>query len=185
MKALLLSLLRWFGSAWTSLCGAELGAGVMIHGWPRIRCKGGRIVLGEGVTINAATWANPLVATTTSLFCGPGAEIRFERGSGASGCQIISHAGITIGERSLIGAGTLICDSDMHELPLGSANPVGRAPIHIGSDVFIGARCIILKGVNIGNGAVVGAGTVVTRDVPAGTRVTGPGAGALVQASAG
>jgi acetyltransferase-like isoleucine patch superfamily enzyme len=47
------------------------------------------------------------------------------------------------------------------------------APIKIGSRVFIGARCIVLKGVTIGNGAVVGAGSVVVSDVPPGVIVAG------------
>lgn len=73
----------------------------------------------------------------------------------------------------MIGAGCLICDSDMHEVPLDSGNAVAMAPIKIGQRVFIGARCIILKGVTIGDGAVVGAGTVVSKDVPAGALAVG------------
>ena len=46
---------------------------------------------------------------------------------------------------------------------------VKKAPIRIGNDVWIGMRSIILKGVTIGDGAVIAAGSVVTRDVPAGT----------------
>lgn len=42
----------------------------------------------------------------------------------------------------------------------------GKGPITVGHDVWIGARCIILSGVTIGNGAVIGAGSIVTRDVP-------------------
>ncbi len=42
-----------------------------------------------------------------------------------------------------------------------------REPIEIGHDVWIGAQAVILKGVKIGNGAVIGAGAIVTHDVPA------------------
>lgn len=41
-------------------------------------------------------------------------------------------------------------------------------PVHIGVDVYIGSRAIILKGVHIGDGAYIAAGAVVTRDVPPG-----------------
>ncbi len=41
------------------------------------------------------------------------------------------------------------------------------APIHIGSHVLIGTRCIILKGVTIGQGSIIAAGSIVTKDVPA------------------
>ena len=43
---------------------------------------------------------------------------------------------------------------------------VGKGPITVGHDVWLGARCIILGGVTIGNGAVVGAGSIVTSDIP-------------------
>ena len=42
------------------------------------------------------------------------------------------------------------------------------APVIIENDVFIGAHCIILKGVTIGEGSIIGAGSVVTKSVPAG-----------------
>jgi maltose O-acetyltransferase len=45
--------------------------------------------------------------------------------------------------------------------------PLKSAPVRIGNDVWIGARCIILPGVTIGDGAVLAAGAVVTRAVPA------------------
>ena len=72
----------------------------------------------------------------------------------------------------------MILDSDFHPLdprqrrihPTAAANSI---PIHIGCDVFIGARAIILKGVTIGDGAVIAAAAVVTKDVPPGSIVGG------------
>jgi len=52
-------------------------------------------------------------------------------------------------------------------------HPTGKGPIVIGNDVWIGYRAIILSGVTIGDGAVVGAGSVVTKDVPPYTVVAG------------
>jgi acetyltransferase-like isoleucine patch superfamily enzyme len=102
-----------------------------------------------------------------------GATLELKRGCGVSASQIIANVGIEIGEDALIGAGCLLCDSDMHEVPLGSGKPIAMAPIRIGARAFIGARCIILKGVTIGEGAVVGAGSVVTSEVPAHTLAAG------------
>jgi len=61
----------------------------------------------------------------------------------------------------------------MHEIPLGSANPVGIAPIFIGNGVFIGAGTTVLKGAEIGDGAVIGASSVVTGKIPPGVIATG------------
>jgi maltose O-acetyltransferase len=46
-------------------------------------------------------------------------------------------------------------------------------PVHIGSQVWIGGGAIILPGVTVGDDAIIGAGSVVTRDVPAGAKVMG------------
>jgi acetyltransferase-like isoleucine patch superfamily enzyme len=54
-------------------------------------------------------------------------------------------------------------DTDQHALPDGQME---SAPIVIGDRAWIGARAIVLKGVTIGHDAVIGAGSVVTRDVP-------------------
>ena len=47
------------------------------------------------------------------------------------------------------------------------------APIHLGDRAWVAARAIVLPGITIGDGAVVGAGSVVTRDVPAGATAAG------------
>jgi putative colanic acid biosynthesis acetyltransferase WcaF len=76
---------------------------------------------------------------------------------------------IVIGDRTLIGYGTYILGSN-HEIPAQSERIFGAghtdAPIRIANDVWIGARCLILAGVSIGEGAVVAGGSVVTKDIP-------------------
>ena len=84
--------------------------------------------------------------------------------------QIICGERITIGDDCNIGRDAIIRDYDGH--CIDSAENIS-APITIGSHVWIGQRAIILKGVTIGDGAVVAAGAIVTGDVPARTLVAG------------
>lgn len=175
MKNLILILLRHAARLRLGFAGCEMQRGVLINGFPYVRRKGsGRIILGYAVNINASRWGNWLgTPGAMILSVEPDAVLELKAGAGVSSSQLIANISIEIGEDSMIGAGCLICDSDMHEVPLGSGIPVAMAPIKIGKRVFIGARCIILKGVNIGDGAVIGAGAVVSKDVPAGALVVG------------
>lgn len=75
---------------------------------------------------------------------------------------------ITIGDDVSIGPKTVIWGRDhgIKKDQLIREQPHSRAPIELGSDVWIGANVTILKGVKIGRGAVVGAGSVVVKDIP-------------------
>lgn len=83
--------------------------------------------------------------------------------------RIVCLRAITIGNGCLFGDSVHLYD---HNHRLGSpgkpfsANDYERGEIKIGNNVWIGAKATILKGVTIGDGGVVGAGAVVTRDVP-------------------
>lgn len=89
---------------------------------------------------------------------------------------ITTSGGVEIGERSLIGYRTQILSAD-HEIPPAgerfpiSGNVLGKVTIE--KDVWIGANCIITRGVTVGKGAVVAAGSVVVKDVPANAIVGG------------
>ncbi len=83
--------------------------------------------------------------------------------------EVSSVAKVTIGQRCAIGPEVVVRDNDEHWL---AGRPMS-APVTIGDDVWICARAMILKGVTIGNGAVVAAGAVVTADVPPRTLVAG------------
>lgn len=83
--------------------------------------------------------------------------------------EITCQQSVTIGEKCAISWDVLITDTDYHQLD-GAPNV---APVKIGDRVWIGAKAIVLKGVSIGNGAAIAAGSVVTKDVPAGALVAG------------
>jgi acetyltransferase-like isoleucine patch superfamily enzyme len=100
----------------------------------------------------------------------PGAELVLDTNVGISGCVLCAAKSIIIGQGTNIGSGVMVIDNDFH-VPSGASDWAAGCektarPIRIGSGVFIGARAIVLKGVSIGNRAVIGAGTVVTKPVP-------------------
>lgn len=89
---------------------------------------------------------------------------------GISGCTISCGKSIKIGNNVLIGSGVLITDNDAHAInyKYRSHNArVRHGSIIIDDDDFISARSIILKGIKIGFGSVIGAGSVVTSNVDA------------------
>lgn len=95
--------------------------------------------------------------------------------SGVNNITLLCHNNIHIGNHVNIGNGTYIYDSNFHSLDWEDRadrnidiQNAKTAPIHIGDYVFIGARCIIGKGITIGDKSVVAAGSVVTRDIPSG-----------------
>lgn len=89
------------------------------------------------------------------------------------GVRISAANEITIGNNCLIASGVYITDSDWHGLYNRVALPDLFRPVTIHDNVWLGDSCIVLKGVTIGENSVVGAGAVVTRDVPPNTVVSG------------
>ncbi|MDO5526467.1 MAG: acyltransferase [Prevotella sp.] len=108
----------------------------------------------------------------------PGASIHVmqnalvEIGSGFinKNAEIFASSKIIIGHNAAFGCDVVICDYDYHNIDI---NTPKSKPIVIKDNVWIGRRAMILKGVTIGEGAVIAAGSVVTKDVPPHTLVAG------------
>lgn len=101
----------------------------------------------------------------------PGASLHLGSGQINPHVNIICTKEIMIGENVKIGPYVTIRDCDENNRNL--AGEIQQKPVVIGNDVTIGMKAVILKGVQIGDGAVVEAGSVVTQDVPAGCTVAG------------
>jgi acetyltransferase-like isoleucine patch superfamily enzyme len=102
--------------------------------------------------------------TGVHLECWRDATIRIGNGTYLNrNAEIVAAKSVSIGRDCKIARDVIIMDTDQHALPNGD---LVAEPVVIEDCVWIGARAIILKGVTIGHGAVIGAGSVVTRDVP-------------------
>ena len=89
-------------------------------------------------------------------------------------CVILDTAPVTIGDDTRIGPAVQIYTADHPRDPATRRSGLEKGvPVTIGRNVWIGGGAIILPGVSIGDDAIVGAGSVVTRDVPAGATVVG------------
>jgi acetyltransferase-like isoleucine patch superfamily enzyme len=83
-----------------------------------------------------------------------------------TGVHISCADKITIGNKCAIARNVFFYDCDQHSVITNGETAVNHAPIIIEDHVWIGVGSIILKGVTIGEGSVIGAGSVVTKDVP-------------------
>ena len=131
------------------------------------------VKIGKNFTMNNGIHGNPIGSyERCTFFVDRDSELLIGENVGISQTALISYNSIRIGKNVKIGGGTCIYTTDFHSLdPVirSSCNDLKyrqSAPIIIEDDVFIGAKCIILKGVTIGEQSIIGAGSVVTKSIP-------------------
>ena len=151
----------------------KTGRNLTINGTVYRRGRG-MLTIGDRVTINSSKRSNLLGGKDYTTLCVQGgAELTIGNDVGISNATLICCQQITIGDHAMLGGDCKLYDSDFHALDPnlrgnGELDVAKTAPIIIDENAFIGAHCIILKGVHIGKCSVVGAGSVVTKDIPAG-----------------
>ncbi len=128
----------------------------------------GRIVLGDRVYISGviSIGFNSRSGFTPELVIGDGTFIGHR-------CGFNVARSVRVGRHCYIASGVSVIDQDGHPVDAAARRaghptpPEGIAPVVIGDDVWVGFHAIILKGVTIGDRAIVAAGAVVVKDVPA------------------
>lgn len=149
----------------------------------------GRIQIGNNFCMTSGNAINPISSNMQGCFYTETPESRITIGNnvGMSSTRMWIHDSLTIGNNVQIGANVLLIDTDTHQIDYklrrspedavfeGLTNEeiwqkkrqnTKSSPIMIEDDVWIGAHVIVLKGVTIGARSVIGAGSVVTKDIP-------------------
>ncbi|WP_415972957.1 sugar O-acetyltransferase [Rhodococcus sp. 077-4] len=108
------------------------------------------------------------------VFSDHGTNIRIGRNVFVNqNCRFNDLGGIDIGDDVMLGPNVSLITSGHPTEPVGRRSGITSAPIIIGRNVWIGTSALIMQGVTVGADAIVGAGAVVTRDVPPRTLVAG------------
>jgi len=172
-------------SLWRRRFGARLDVGVSVS--PNLRLTdlridvGARVVVGPGYATERRranhVWVQSggVLALGRRVWlrteCGPnyitvadGARVELGARCLVNGAMLHANIGIRMGDDSMIGFGSRVLDSDFHNLDIHT--PERSSPVTIGERVWIASDVTVLAGVTIGDDVVIGARSVVTRDIP-------------------
>lgn len=171
---------NWFKLAMKAT-GVQYGRGLLLKGVPVIFNKrGATLQIGENCIVKSSFLSNlvGLYSRTIIVTRTPEAQIRIGDNVGISGATIYARKSITIGDGTNIGGNAKILDNDFHPLEVEARladdkSKIGTRPIVIGKNCFIGCNSLILKGTELGDGCVVGAGAVVCGKFPANSVIAG------------
>ncbi|HVO69637.1 MAG TPA: acyltransferase [Aggregatilineaceae bacterium] len=160
--------------------GIAWGRGWRFYGVPILqKHRRSTIIIGDDLSLRSTPHSNalgpchPVILSTRR----PAARLVIGRGFGMTGGTLCAEESITIGDDVWVGANCTITDTDFHPLALEArlARPLdgATAPVVIEDGAFFGMQSLVLKGVRIGARSVIGAGSVVTHDIPPGVIAAG------------
>jgi carbonic anhydrase/acetyltransferase-like protein (isoleucine patch superfamily) len=173
--------LRWL--RWQTP-GLEIHPGASANlAWARYRlAPGARLVIGDGVvterrrdgvcfslepdatvTIGAGTWLRSELGPV-HLVAFEGARLEVGPEGFLNGCHLSAKREVTLGRRVWVGPGSRVFDSDQHDFD--AERPERSAPVRLGDHTWIGSDVTVLRGVTVGEHCVVGARSLLTRDLP-------------------
>ena len=152
---------------WTARFNMAPGARLRIG--PRVtteRRRGGvNFLLEEGavIEIEEDTWLRTELGPVV-LCAFAGARMHIGPEALLNGCHLSAKAEVTLGRRAWVGPGSRVFDSDQHDLD--TDHPEVFDPVRIGDHAWIASDVTVLRGVRIGNHSVIGARSLVTREIP-------------------
>lgn len=159
---------RWF----FRVKGVKYGHNMTVFGHVSI-VGTGCIRIGDNFMMTNGKAINPISSNLEGTIYTDNSKSQILIGNnvGMSSTRMWIHDSLTIGNHVKIGAGVLFIDTDCHPMDFNirrnSNDGTQSAPIVVEDDAWIGAQSIILKGVTIGARSIIGAGSVVTKSIPA------------------
>lgn len=152
-----------------------VGKNTIINGLIQISGLHNSVTIGDNCTINSNGWLVPIGYYPKTIFWTFGkGKISIGNNCGITNSAFCSASSINIGNYVLIGGGCKFYDTDFHSLDYEKRidfmhdNDRRAKPIIVKDGAFIGAGTIILKGVTVGCKSIIGAGSVVTHNIPDG-----------------
>jgi acetyltransferase-like isoleucine patch superfamily enzyme len=165
LKRFDLSFQRWYADHFLRPQFDHLGHGCTFMKPWNVEVFGGPVSLGNHATVIAAPDRKVRLTVWSDLYEGG----RITIGNCAlicPGVRISAAREVTIGESCMLAHGVFVTDADWHGVYDRSQAIGNTAPVWIGNNVWIGDSAIICKGVRIGENSIIGAGSVVLKEIP-------------------
>lgn len=176
----MIGIIRKFFILWNRLkfkvYGIRFGYGLRVYNHLYLKVnKSNLVTIGNNFGFSSGSGYNPLARNVKgAIELEDGASLTIGNNVGISSSCLWIYDFLKIGDNTKIGADCIILDSDAHTLdykqrmnPITDRPNASKAGIIIGKNCLIGTRCIILKGVTIGDRTIIGSGSVVTKSIPA------------------
>lgn len=172
---------KWFNKWYFYFKRIRYGKNLLIYNKVYLTGHRGNIKIGDNFHMTSGDGINPICRNIRACIHlgSPQTIITIGDHVGMSSPCIWIQNRLTIGNHVNIGGNCIILDTDTHQIDYlarrgekaadtnDPTTTVQSAPVTIEDDVWIGANCVILKGVTIGARSVIGAGSVVTKSIPA------------------
>jgi acetyltransferase-like isoleucine patch superfamily enzyme len=169
------NIILWFYKVYLRFVGVSVGDGLEIRGIPQVYSSSkGKISIGIKCKLYSSPASNPVginhkCIVRTLL---PDAIISIGDRVGMSGTTILARKSIIIGNNVLFGGNCMVTDSDHHPVDpelrkRNSSKGIASIDVVINDNVWLGMNVLVMKGVTIGKNTIVGAGSVVIKDLPA------------------
>jgi acetyltransferase-like isoleucine patch superfamily enzyme len=150
------------------LKGVQFQSGLRFFGFAKFtKVRNGSITIGKNSTFRSYATSNLIGVNRPCIVSAIGNDkpiVEIGNNCGFSGTVIGAFNKIVLGNNVRCGANTLITDSDWHLDDPRSGKP---SPVYIADNVWLGVNVMVLKGVSIGENTIIGANSVVTKDIPA------------------